>query len=58
MTGSEIASACSPRVIAVSEIVLSVEDLPRMRKFYVSVLGFPVQREGNVLELICHNEAV
>ena len=48
MTGSEIANARSPRVIAVSEIVLSVEDLPKMRKFYVSVLGFPLHREASL----------
>lgn len=32
-------------VIGTSEIVLSVNELPTMRDFYVEVLGFPIQSE-------------
>ena len=32
-------------VIGISEIVLSVSDLPRMREFYIDVLGFPLHSE-------------
>jgi len=35
----------TPSILGVSEIVLSVADLPVMRQFYVEVLGFPVLRE-------------
>ena len=33
-------------VTAVSEIVLSVDDLPTMREFYTSVVGFDLHREA------------
>ena len=33
-------------IIGTSEIVLSVSDLPKMREFYVSVLGFPLHSES------------
>jgi len=32
-------------IIGTSEIVLSVSDLPKMREFYISVLGFPLHSE-------------
>lgn len=32
-------------IIGISEIVLSVSDLPKMREFYISVLGFPLHSE-------------
>ena len=35
----------APSILGVSEIVLSVADLPVMRQFYVEVLGFPVLQE-------------
>ena len=35
-----------PPITGISEIVLSVADLPRMREFYESVLGFSVQAEA------------
>ncbi len=34
-----------PAITGVSEVVLSVVDLPRMREFYATVLGFPVHSE-------------
>lgn len=33
-------------IIGISEIVLSVSDLPKMREFYISVLGFPLHSEA------------
>lgn len=40
-------SECPP-ISGVAEIVLSVADLPRMRDFYVNVLGFPVHSEASL----------
>ena len=37
-----------PPILGVSEIVLSVADLPAMRQFYVQVLGFPVLNEKSM----------
>ncbi len=34
------------RVLGVAEIVLSVSDLPAMRRFYQTVLGFPLHSEA------------
>jgi catechol 2,3-dioxygenase-like lactoylglutathione lyase family enzyme len=39
-----------PPITGVSEIVLSVSDLPAMRDFYVRVLGFPVHSELSMEE--------
>ncbi|QEG23679.1 VOC family protein [Mariniblastus fucicola] len=36
----------SRTIIGAAEIVLSVSDLPKMREFYVSVLGFPIHGEA------------
>ena len=36
-----------PPITGVAEVVLSVRDLPRMRKFYREVLGFEVLDEGS-----------
>lgn len=36
----------APPISGVSEVVLSVADLPAMREFYASVLGFPVLAEA------------
>lgn len=38
-----------PPITGVAEIVLSVADLPKMRAFYVEVMGFPVHSEA------CHD---
>ena len=35
----------TPPVIGLSEVVLSVADLPEMRDFYVQVMGFPLHSE-------------
>ncbi len=35
-------------IIGTSEIVLSVSDLPRMRNFYMRVLGFPLHGEASL----------
>lgn len=40
----------TPPITGVSEIVLSVADLPAMREFYVRVMGFPVHSELSMQE--------
>lgn len=37
-----------PAITGVSEVVLSVADLPLMREFYSTVLGFPVHSEASM----------
>ena len=37
----------APPILGISEIVLSVSDLPRMRAFYQEVLGFPLHSESS-----------
>ena len=39
-----------PPITGIAEIVLSVADLPKMRDFYVSVMGFSLQSEA------CHDQ--
>lgn len=39
-------SAALPAITGVAEVVLSVRDIPTMREFYVSVLGFPLFGEA------------
>ena len=41
-------SSAIPPITGVAEIVLSVSDLPKMREFYVSVLGFPIFSEASL----------
>ena len=41
-----------PPITGVSEVVLNVADLPRMREFYVSVLSFPVHSEISMETLV------
>jgi len=36
----------SPSIVGVSEIVLSVDDLPAMREFYTTVMGMPLHSEA------------
>lgn len=43
-TGEDMAMNRS--IIGTSEIVLSVSDLPMMREFYISTLGFPLHSEA------------
>lgn len=38
----------APPVTGVSEVVLSVADLPKMRKFYTEVLGFRLHSESSL----------
>jgi catechol 2,3-dioxygenase len=45
-TPQEIDSNVAPPITGVAEIVLSVRDLPQMRDFYRSVLGFGVFSES------------
>lgn len=40
------------RILGVSEIVLSVADLPRMRDFYLHTLGFPLHSELSMEEAV------
>ena len=40
----------TPPITCVSEVVLSVADLPGMRNFYTNVLGFPVHSESSMEE--------
>ena len=43
-----------PSILGVSEIVLNVADLPRMRNFYVEVMGFGLHSEY-CLETLAHD---
>lgn len=40
-----------PAILGVSEVVLSVADLPRMRKFYIETLGFTLHSELSMEEV-------
>ena len=35
-----------PKIIGLAEVVLNVDDLPKMRQFYMDVLGFELHSEG------------
>ncbi|MBL8819632.1 MAG: VOC family protein [Planctomyces sp.] len=42
----------TPPIIGVSEIVLSVADLPMVRDFYIRVMGFPLHSEVSMEEAV------
>lgn len=35
-----------PKIVGLAEVVLNVDDLPKMRQFYMDVLGFELHSEG------------
>lgn len=41
-----------PPITGVSEIVLSVADLPKSRDFYMQVMGFPLLKESSMEDLV------